>query len=589
MMTVKYVQGNALRLGIQLRLVTMTLDNGRTTTTSADFIPSNEPPCQVLLSSGARGFWYTADINSNGMAVITDNGDIPSGTYAVTVVCYNDIGQRMRFRQRAMVHIVSDTAQSGISGTDGLAEVHYIGAALFIQGERGPQGLQGPMGERGPQGEKGEKGDKGDVGETGPKGPKGDSGDVGPQGPKGDTGPAGQQGERGPKGDTGATGERGQKGEQGLQGPKGDTGSQGPQGIQGPKGDKGDTGPQGPKGDKGDTGDTGPKGDKGDKGDTGEKGDKGDKGDSFTAGEGISISNDAIKTTGIPFGRCDSTSTATDFTATVPGIYKLEDGVCCMIENGVVTSASGFTLNVNGLGGKPCYSNLAAATRDTTLFNVAYTMLFVYDEERVEGGCWICYRGYDANTNTIGYQVRSNSYSLPASQKFYRYRLLFTSADGSHFVPANTSTSTNATSSRTVNQTPIDPFGTIVYYGTTAAVDANARPSVSALWLLYTLNLGYSFNRTGAALTMTPWTPVYVKCAPQADGSAIIDADTPYVQALPSTDDGKIYIFLGVAYSATNIELSITHPVYYCDGNGIRIWTGARYYTKAEIDALLNS
>jgi len=140
------------------------------------------------------------------------------------------------------------------------------------------------------------------------------------------------------------------------------------------------------------------------------------KQDVLTVGDGIAIdSNDTIRTTGIPFGRCDSTSTATVFTATVPGIYKLEDGVCAMIENGVVTSASGFTLNVNGLGAKPCYTNLAAATRDTTLFNVAYTMLFVYDEERVEGGCWVCYRGYDANTNTIGYQVRSNSMSLPAS------------------------------------------------------------------------------------------------------------------------------------------------------------------------------
>lgn len=214
-------------------------------------------------------------------------------------------------------------------------------------------------------------------------------------------------------------------------------------------------------------------------------------------------------------------------------------------------------------------------------------MLFVYDEERVEGGCWVCYRGYDANTNTIGYQVRSNSYSLPASQKFYRYRLLFTSANGSHFVPANTSSSTNATSSRTVNQTPINPFGTIVYYGTTAAVEADARPSASALWLLYTLSLGYSFNRSGAALTLTSWAPVYVKCAPQTDGSAIIDDTTPYVQALPTTDDGKIYISLGVAYNATSIELSITHPVYYHDGTGIRLWTGARYYTKSEVDALL--
>ena len=82
-----------------------------------------------------------------------------------------------------------------------------------------------------------------------------------------------------------------------------------------------------------------------------------------------------------------------------------------MLYNGKVTSASGFTINVNGLGAKPSYSNMALGnpvtptdpTRDTTIFNINYAMLFTYNSTRVSGGCWICYRGYDANTNTIGY------------------------------------------------------------------------------------------------------------------------------------------------------------------------------------------
>jgi hypothetical protein len=99
--------------------------------------------------------------------------------------------------------------------------------------------------------------------------------------------------------------------------------------------------------------------------------------------------------------------------------------------------------------------------------------------------------------------------------------------------------------------------------------------------------LGYSFNNTGAALTLTSWEPVYLKCAPQADGSAIIDATTPYVQSLPSTADGKIYIFLGIAYDATHIELYAWHPVYYYDGNGIKAWTGTAIpSTAADVGAV---
>ena len=309
-------------------------------------------------------------------------------------------------------------------------------------------------------------------------------------------------------------------------------------------------------------------------------------GQTYTAGEGIAISNNAIKTTGIPFGICDGTSTSTDFTVTVPGIYKLEDGVCCLIKNGVITSASGFTLNVNGLGAKPVYSNMAAATAETTMFNINYTMLFVYDSTRVSGGCWILYRGYyQSDTDKNAYQIRGNTHTLPTTAKFYRYRLLFTSADGTHFVPSNISTSTNATAKRDVVQTPIDPFGEIVYYSTTTAIEAEANPGPTYLWTQYAVTLGYSFNRTGSALVLTTSYPVYIKCAPQSNGSAIIDATTPYVQTLPNSADGKIYIFLGIATSATAIELLNNHPVYYHDGTGIRLWSGKDSYSKTETES----
>jgi len=303
-------------------------------------------------------------------------------------------------------------------------------------------------------------------------------------------------------------------------------------------------------------------------------------GPTYTAGEGISLSNNTIKTTGIPFGICDSTSTATAFTVTVPGIYKLEDGVCCMVKNGVVTSASGFTLNVNGLGGKPCYTNLAASTRDTTIFNVSYTMLFVYDSTRVSGGCWICYRGYDSNTNTVGYQLRTNSSTLPVKFKTYRYRLYFTSFDGNYFVGANSSTSTDNTTARTPTTEKINPFGRIIYYSTNGTTNSGANLTATAIWNQYTVSIGYSFT-----VSLVDDKPVYVKCSPQSDGSAIIDSDTPIVQTLPSSNDGKIYILLGIAYSTTAFELIPNHPVYYHDGTGIRLWSGKDSYSKTEADS----
>lgn len=281
----------------------------------------------------------------------------------------------------------------------------------------------------------------------------------------------------------------------------------------------------------------------------------------------------AYKAAAIPFGRVDSTSTSTKFTASVEGITALEDGVCCYLTNDVVTSASGFTLNINGLGAKPVYTNLADATRDTTIFNKAYTMLFVYNSTRVSGGCWDCYRGYDSNTNTIGYQLRTNNGILKTTDAFRYYKVLFTSADNTHWVPSSVDSTNNATSARAVNQRPINPFGPIVYCHSTSAFAANADVTAAAIWQQYAITLGYSFNRTGAALALTTKAPVYIKCTPQSDGSAIIDADSPYVQTLPTTEDGKIYIYFGIAYSATAVELRMEHPVYYFKDGEIRLWT----------------
>lgn len=281
----------------------------------------------------------------------------------------------------------------------------------------------------------------------------------------------------------------------------------------------------------------------------------------------------AIRTNGILYGTVDSTSTSTKFTATIPGVTEYYDGLTILLKNGVVTSAANFTIDINGLGAKGSYSNLSAATRDTTLFNINYTMLFIYDSTRVEGGCWVCYRGYDANTNTIGYQLRTNSFSLPMKSRTYRYRLLFQSADNNGWVPANNSTSTNATAARTVCQDKINPFGAIVYYGTTAAVDVGSRPSSANLWQQYNFTFGYSFQTT-PNYELTAWLPIYLVCTPQADGSAIIDDATPFTQALPTTEDGKIYIYLGVAYSTTAMELTYYHPVYYYANGRVRLWNG---------------
>lgn len=279
----------------------------------------------------------------------------------------------------------------------------------------------------------------------------------------------------------------------------------------------------------------------------------------------------AALTAAIPFGKVDSTSTSTVFTATVPGVTELKNGVACYLMNGVVTSASGFTLDINGLGAKPVYGTLAAATRSTTIFNINYTMLFIYNEDRVEDGCWDIYYGYNSDTNTIAYNVRMNTACGLVSKAVYRYEMLFALPNGD-YEPANQSSNKPTTYTKALTTEKFDPFQPIIFYASTSTISAGSALSTSYSYLQYSgADLRYAFN---AGSTLTANRPVYIRCVPQNDCLVKLDGDDCLVQSLPSTSDGKVYIYLGRSTSTTSIWLSQNHPIFEYTNGGIHVWNG---------------
>ena len=286
----------------------------------------------------------------------------------------------------------------------------------------------------------------------------------------------------------------------------------------------------------------------------------------------------------IPFGTTDFSSTSTAYTATVEGITELRSGVACYIMNTKVTSASGFTVDINGLGAKPVYAVTAAATRLTTQFTVNYTWLLVYNENRVAGGCWDMIYLYNTDNNTIGYNIRNYSGSLKAKAAIYRYMLLL-SIDETYVVPINSVSNSTATT-KTLTTESFDPFGPIYYYSTTTTISSGSTIGASYRWTQYSIDLRYSFN-TGSTLTTNK--VVYIVADPQSDGKAKL-ASSPISQDLPSTADGKIYIRLGIAYSEYQVQIENNHPIYFFKDGAIHLWTNTPVvdaYTKAEIDDMI--
>ena len=234
-------------------------------------------------------------------------------------------------------------------------------------------------------------------------------------------------------------------------------------------------------------------------------------------------------------------------------------------------AVANLRMDVNETGLKPIKkiyttgtpANLTAAGE----IRANQTYLFEYD-----GTNWVCMTldYYASNTDTQAYRIRYYNLQRVCTSQMYRYRLMFSSADEKYWVPANNTSQTGATSVRAATTTPIDPFGPIgVFWATATTVNSGASPTTGTVYTKTSaVTLGYSFVFANSA--MTAKLPVFLKCAPQADGSAIIDATTPIVQELPSTEDGKIYIFLGVAQNETAFELYENHPVYEYKNGHVR-------------------
>lgn len=255
--------------------------------------------------------------------------------------------------------------------------------------------------------------------------------------------------------------------------------------------------------------------------------------------------------------------TANAFEVTIPHITELVDGLAVYVRFHAAT-ASGATLNVNGLGAKPIYYRTTTAI--TTHISANSYVILVY---RASDSRWIMLFNYDANTNTIGYQIRTNS-ALWANKTGYsmnRYTLLFEVNGG---LSGAATTIGTGTSKVTVPFKYI-PGGVIKYYSTSGNIANNANFGATGLWDQYTIDLRYTFNINS---TLVAGKPVYMRCVVNSDGTLTPNyagsPSHPVVQDLPESEDGYVYVYLGQAYSTTSMELYNNHPIFQFKNGAIR-------------------
>lgn len=250
-------------------------------------------------------------------------------------------------------------------------------------------------------------------------------------------------------------------------------------------------------------------------------------------------------------------------TATVPGfeLGNFQFFIARFVNGNIANQP---TLSINGSYPFPIQLNSTNVT--TTIFslitNAHVPMYFDGLRFHIAGSM----RGQDDNTDTI--DVNRYSYNLVAGVQVTRYKLLLEGIDGKMY-PVTIGDSLGTT--KTVSTQAFRLNGLILYNQATTSTAANA---VSTIWRTATpaSTVAYTFNSnlTGTQL------PIYLVGIMQADGSFKLDNSSFtswYTQTLPTSADGKIYIYIGHQHSTNSFRLVENHPIYEYKNGRVRLYT----------------
>lgn len=187
----------------------------------------------------------------------------------------------------------------------------------------------------------------------------------------------------------------------------------------------------------------------------------------------------------------------------------------------------------------------------------------------VSNGVWRIINYYDSGNN-VSYQNRlASTCTITGSNKIFPYTFIMQNSDG-RWESIVTSASTGTSKARNTHGFRLGHV--LLMY---ANVTYNENEVVSGYGYIYssytnTLDHRYSFNTANNSTSGTTANkPIYLVGSIGNDGLFYLDT-TWWTQTLPSTEDGKLYIYLGNAYDYYRMIFNEANPVYWYKNGAIR-------------------
>lgn len=273
------------------------------------------------------------------------------------------------------------------------------------------------------------------------------------------------------------------------------------------------------------------------------------------------------------FGITATSDTAGRWTANIEDIKEYYDGLRVQIVLKTSYNSTYNTLDINGLGQALVWYRIGS--RLTSHFGAGSILSLTYYSgagtySTFTGG-WVIDSAYldgvESYTNRYNYFAPlSSSNGMPA------YKLWAFDVNGN----AQPFTITAGTGTTKVINTCVFRLSTGIFWnGYTSSVAANARiPAAYQHISVSTSVLNYTHNGISSPLAYKPF---YLKAKIGTDQDTFTLDNSSYTsfltQTLPTTDDGFIYIYVGMLYdNANSFILEPYHPIYYYQEGALRLF-----------------
>lgn len=255
-------------------------------------------------------------------------------------------------------------------------------------------------------------------------------------------------------------------------------------------------------------------------------------------------------------GTHGTTATAT-WTGTSTKLSSIQSGTRIQFKM-TSAGASNVTLNLtlnNGTttGAKPVYYN--NTTRLGTQYGINAVIDLIYD-----GSAWRITNPY-TNNNTVG---SYGATSLVAGTGTIRQYSLIMRTENDTWSSFTTTSGTDTNKTKNTNGFILSDL----YYMASSSNYA-AGKKCSTCYESYSFNFCYSAN---CGSTLVAGEKVYIVGEINSNNGLFYLDNTWWTQTEPTTDDGKTYVYVGVASSTTNVYLNTRNPAYqFYNGNFLTI------------------